>query len=283
MKKIPIVSREYKVMLEPKKFVDLDEAVTQFWVDLCFFAHGNSRDAVQTASLQLTEEREIVFLDSPDHELRLLHGHVLRRRQTCGGKTAEYTLKMRDVDRYVASGADVAAAKKVKHKQKLEEDLLLLSSDHSRSLIQHSRFSHSGVAIVKSSRDTPADVSGAARLFPGLKQLPWSEKKRKQIPLCVVNDFRPHERVYRGAEFIFGDKKGERVQAEVAVILWTAGRAGEVIAAEFSFRYGDRRERYPAAAAEMAKDFFEATAQLSAWVRPAAPTKTAIAYGASDK
>ncbi|MCC9607531.1 hypothetical protein LOC68_12275 [Blastopirellula sp. JC732] len=279
MKRIPIVSREYKVMLESNKFGDLDDAVTDFWVDLCFFAHGNSRDATKSAPLRLQEEREIVFLDSPDHELRKHHGYVFRRRQTCGSKKAEYTLKLRGVDRYVAAGANVGAAEKVAEKQKFEEDLILLSNSASKTLVQHSRFSHSGAATTGSRRKTPTNVSEAAQLFPGLKGLPWSEKKRKRIPLCVVNDLHPHERVYGGAEFVFGEKKGERVKAEVAVILWTAGKGGKTIAAEFSFRYQDKRENYPPVGAEMAKDFFEALVQLSAWVRPTAPTKTAIVYG----
>ncbi|PQO48076.1 hypothetical protein [Blastopirellula marina] len=282
MKKIPIISREYKVMLEPQKFADDADAVTEFWVDLCFFVHGNSREAVAAAPLRLTDEREIVFLDSPDHELRLAHGYVLRRRQDCGSKLAQYTLKLRDLDRYVAAGADINAAKKIEHVPKFEEDLILLPVGAGPSLMQHSRFSHSGTACVRSSRKIPADVAAAAQIFPGLKDLDWSEKKRKKIPLCAVNDFRPFERVYRGAEFVFGDKKGERVKAEVAVIVWTDGKTGPPLAAEFSFRYGDKRERYPAAAAQMAKDFFAAIGQLSAWVRPSAPTKTAIAYGARN-
>lgn len=280
MKRIPIVSREYKVMLDPLKFSDPEDAVTEFWVDLCFFAHGNSREAVAAAPLRLTDQREILFLDSPEHELRLLHGYVLRRRQACGSKLAEYTLKLRGVDRYVAAGADVAGAKKLDQTRKFEEDLILLPTADGKSLLQHSRFSHSGTACVRSKRPTPTDVAAAARLFPGLKQLPWREKKRKQIPLCAVNDFRPYERIFRGAELVFGDKQGGRVKAEVAVIVWTAGKTGRPLAAEFSFRYGNRRERYPAAAAAMAHDFFAAIAQLSTWVRPTAPTKTAIVYGA---
>ncbi|TWT33190.1 hypothetical protein [Blastopirellula retiformator] len=280
MKRVPITSREYKVMLDANKFADLEEAVMDFWVDLCFFAHGNSRDATRSAPLHLKKERDIVYLDSPERELARHYGYILRRRQTSGEKQAEYTLKLRDSDRYVSAGGHIHPDDKVLKKTKFEEDLILLPSNLGRSLVQHSRFSHSGVAQVRSKRKTPENVSDAARLFPGLKELPWSEKKRKRIPLCVVNDFHPHEWVFGGAELVFGEKKKESVHAEVAVILWTDGSAGKPLAAEFSFRYQHKREQYPAVAAEMAKDFFEALPQLSAWVKPTSPTKTAIAYGA---
>ncbi|MFI4875105.1 MAG: hypothetical protein ACIALR_07200 [Blastopirellula sp. JB062] len=283
MKKTPLTSREYKVMLDAKKFENVDEGAAQFWSDLCYFAYGNSREAAAATPLQLVDEREIAFLDTPDLELLVQHGHVLRRRQKIGDDKTQYTLKVRSVDRYVAAGAEVAAVEKLSQKQKLEEDLVLLSRGPGRALLQHSRFSHSCTAEVKMGRATPDDVAAAARWFPGLKQLAWSEKKRKEIPLVVVNDFQAHERIYRGAEMVFGEKKEEQVEAEVALLIWTDGQAGPVTAAEFSFRYQDRRERYPAAAAKMAKDFFEALGQLSAWVRPDVATKTAIAYGARSK
>ena len=69
-----------------------------------------------------------------------------------------------------------------------------------------------------------------------------------------------------------------RGETDVALILWSKGRKGRMLTAEFSVRYEAEREAFPANVASGAKRFFEGLQHLD-WTRPEAVTKTQHMYG----
>jgi hypothetical protein len=66
--------------------------------------------------------------------------------------------------------------------------------------------------------------------------------------------------------------------AMVALILWSKGKKGRILTAEFSFRCEDDNEAFSPELAAAARRFFEGL-QRQDWTRPEALTKTQYMYG----
>jgi hypothetical protein len=67
----------------------------------------------------------------------------------------------------------------------------------------------------------------------------------------------------------------------VALILWSKGKKGRILTAEFSFRYEDDNEAFSPELASAARRFFEGL-QHQDWTRPEALTKTQYMYGGKE-
>jgi hypothetical protein len=98
--------------------------------------------------------------------------------------------------------------------------------------------------------------------------------------LAVVNGFTARELVLGGGAVRLSRKR--KIAAECGLIVWydddrTHGRP---CAVEFSYRYGDRRERYPGVVSQRAYEVFRTLqTALDSWVEPKPRTKTAFVYG----
>jgi hypothetical protein len=90
------------------------------------------------------------------------------------------------------------------------------------------------------------------------------------------------ERVFNGPtiHLPYEDVRASAMPADIALILWSQGRKGRLLTAEFSFRYEAEKEAFPVPVATMAKHFFERLQHLD-WTRPEAITKTQYMYGGS--
>lgn len=253
--------REYKVMLDHRLFADDQSAVE-------VFGHEAHRCAKRLKGIEWDGEfkpdkrRTIAFLDTKDNTIRL-NRLLLRQRVDLKKDEAEYTLKCRSPDRYVAVGAKVEAGEGFEDDVKLEEDI------GSPFVV---RFSHSNT--IAGPLDAPEVLGEAARIFPALGRLKrdgdiCSEKLR----LRCVNAIRVFERVLKGPLLRFDD-----TEAEVGLILWSDGDKGRPLVAEFSFRYAHPDEDYSPKAARKALEFFEEIQRLD-WCLPGASTKTQFAYG----
>jgi len=251
-------SREYKVMVDHRLFVDRKSAALGFWRDVSACAkrlpitdHSGSFDEVS--------KREIVFLDTPDRTIAH-NGFVFRQRREVTKGRAEYTLKCRSPDRFVASCADVSAADDFEVKHKLEEDI-------AAPFI--SRYSNSNT--IRASKQPPRNLHQASRLFPVLGELSYDGRKcSDKIRLKPTSSHTMFERVLSGPTLTFG-----KIEAEVALILWSDGAAGRPLVAEFSFRYTVRR--ISGAAPHMAMEFFLKVQALD-WCLPESRTKTQYIY-----
>lgn len=253
--------REYKLMLDHRMFADRQAAAASFCREL-------EATAKRLVGIELggrfkkTKRRRIAFLDTPDGVVAL-NGLVFRRRaDVAAGGQVEYTLKCRSPDRYVAAGADVRAAAGLKEDAKLEEDI-------GAPFVV--RFSHSNT--VRGPVSPPQTLAEAARLFPALGRLERDGADCDGgLELGPVNALEAYERVLAGPSVSFG-----RTRAEIALILWSDGAQGRPLVAEFSFRYGDRREGYSAKVARRAMQFFEQVQRLD-WCLPEGRTKTQYVY-----
>ena len=271
-------SREYKVMLRPTLFVGDETALlqraSQFWKAFT--------DAIEDIVLDtdgdldsIKKERAISFFDTADQCLRK-NDYVFRLRHDIEGSTTEreteVTLKFRHPDRYLAQGRNMDAAESENGETKLEED---------SKLPFHSLFSHSTTQPV-GPEDSVKTMGDIVALYPGIEEsLECYEPDEK---VTRVGDFTARELVITG-----GDKDADfevqsdpKVEAECALVVWydLGGSNAEPIIAEFSFRYGDKKERYPAEMVQRAYESFQRLQdELSEWLDPESMTKTASVYG----
>jgi hypothetical protein len=264
-----LVSREYKAMLDHRQFGDRQAAVDAFWPEVEDLATTLPSTRTQ-GKLDRKEKRTIVFLDTPDLTLRR-NGLVLRRRQ--GDEAPQYTLKCRSEDRYFAAGTDLAAAGGLDADEKLEEDI---------APPFRCRFSHSNTVTVEEGsggQEAPATLAEASSIFPVLGTLTHDGRAcPPDTALLPVHNIEAFERVYSGAKLAFGGLgPGSDEEASVALILWSSGKEGRPLVAEFSFRLKDKEERFTRGLAASARSFFEAVQRLD-WCRPDAVTKTEYIY-----
>ena len=255
-----ISSREYKVMLDHRLFVERKVAAERFCAELHACAK-RFKSVECDKQFTKTKKREIVFLDTRDETIHL-NRFVFRQRHDVEKNTAEYTLKCRSPDRYVAASANVASAKGIAPDEKFEEDV---------GAPFVCRFSHSNT--VEGSNKAPKTLGQAARLFPALGKLKRDgENCSDQLDLRPVNAMKAFERVLSGPILVFQETK-----AEVALILWSDGEDGRPLVAEFSFRYASKGEDFSPKAARLAMEFFEDLQRLD-WCLPEGQTKTQFTY-----
>lgn len=256
-----ITSRECKAMLDPRCFASRGPAAREFWAEVASLA--KPLGVLAEGEFKVTKKRDIEFLDTP-HLSVDANGFLLRRRAEVGSSEAEYTLKCRSDDRYVAAAADVAAAgHAAAPRLKFEEDI---------AAPFRSRFSRSNT--ITAAARAPRTLGEAAAWFPALGKLERDGLPCPAgTPLQPVNPVPCFERVLDGPVFSF-----DGVRATVALILWTRGSKGRLLVAEFSFRYADRSGNFRAETAFRAMKLFAALQRLD-WFRPGGETKTEYAYG----
>lgn len=271
-----VKSREYKVMVDSSLCVDLEAALSNIRDEIKDLARSLDLRFTGKFDAEAPKERTILFLDTPDFTVRQ-NGLLLRQRVKRPSGTTEYTLKCRTPDRYIAEGMALSQGAKPEPESKFEEDI---------GVPFVSRFSHSTTVSLDAHEERagdnyPALLSMAARLFPGLLAL-----QRDGLPcapetaLTPVRDLNVFERVFNGPNVHFPNERGHSsaTPADVALILWSKGRKGRILTAEFSFRYEAEKEAFPADVASGAKRFFEGLQYLD-WTRPEAITKTQYMYG----
>lgn len=259
---LKVKSREYKVMLQPELFEVRRPAVEAFLSEV---QEKSKLVGVKSSGKLKSPEKKIIrFLDTPDFTLRR-NGFVLRRRDLKDTDETQFALKVRSPDRYFAQGVDVAHDTNFEAKEKLEEHI---------AAVFRSRFSHSmTLTMGRDDAKSPTSVKKAGKLFPVLDALRCDGRVcPPKTKLEIVNGVVAHERVYDGFALHIGD-----TDASVAIILWTKGRKGRPLTAEFSFRYKDKKEHYSAKLPAAAQRLFLSVQQLD-WCAPGIPTKTQYVY-----
>jgi hypothetical protein len=105
-------------------------------------------------------------------------------------------------------------------------------------------------------------------------------RARPRQRLARVNGRKVFERVFTGLALHIpkGRDRRSSTTGTVALILWSKGKKGRILTAEFSFRFRDDNEAFSPELASAAKRFFEGL-QHQDWARPEALTKTQYLYG----
>lgn len=249
---LPVSRREYKAMLDRRRFMDRKRAVKKFWSELCDCCERLKVN--WKGEFNTTDKRAITFLDTASHTIRENYP-VFRQRFNVESGTTEYTLKCRSPDRYVAAGASVRAGLGLDDDPKFEEDI---------GTPFVSRFTRSNTIL--GPEQAPSSLKEAAKLFPALGKL---QGKGRLQPVSS----RVYERALRGPKLKFGG-----LAAEVALIVWSDGPDSKPVVAEFSFRYKRNERDLSPKVARQAMEFFDAVQRLD-WCLPEGRTKTQYAYG----
>jgi len=249
---LPVSRREYKVMLDHRRFLDRKRAAKKFWGDLR--ACCARLKVIYMGDFDTTDKREIAFLDTANQTIRENY-LVFRQQFNVETGETEYTLKCRSPDRYVAASAGVRAGRGLDDDPKFEEDI---------GTPFVSRFSRSNTVF--GPEKAPGSFKEAAKLFPVLGNLKGKGRLQPVSP-------RVYERVLRGPKLKFGG-----LTAEVAMIVWSDGPDRKPVVAEFSFRYKRNESDLSSKVARQAMEFFDAVQRLD-WCLPEGGTKTQYAYG----
>jgi hypothetical protein len=255
---------------------DVDAALNDILDDVGDLARTVGVAVTERFDVKDPNERTILFLDTPDYTLRE-NGLLLRQRVKRNNRKTEYTLKCRTEDRYIAAGKDLSPGPKLKHSSKLEEDV---------GVPFVSRFSHSTTVELDNDDELadenfPATLSAAGGLFPAVLAVNHDGIQcAPETALTPVNGLKVFERVFTGPVLRFPKGRDDRsfTTGTVALILWSKGKKGRILTAEFSFRCEDDNEAFAPELASAARRFFEGL-QHQDWTRPEALTKTQYMYG----
>jgi hypothetical protein len=270
-----VTSREYKVIVDGTLFADVHAALSDIRNDVDDLGRAGGLVVTEKFDAKDPDERTILFLDTPDCTLRE-NGLLLRQRVKLKNGKTEYTLKCRTEDRYIAAGKDLSPGPGLKHASKLEEDVGVPFVSH---------FSHSTTVGLDNDKlageNFPATLSAARRLFPAVLAVQHDKLPcPPETALTPVNGLKVFERVFTGPVLHFPKGRDSRSSATstVALILWSKGKKGRILTAEFSFRCEDDDEAFSPELASAARRFFEGL-QCQDWTRPEALTKTQYMYG----
>jgi hypothetical protein len=268
MQQQKIVSREYKIMLQPKLFTGAEKALLahahSLWRDVAGKIGPVALGAAGDLS-RLKTRRRITFHDTPKRRLYDAR-YIFRERRAEIGSGREITLKFRHPDRFLAQAREMQA-KASDTKTKFEEDI-------KAPFVSLYSFSTT-VAVDADAAFTK--LRDLLRLFPDLAKR--MDDASDAEPLRAVNNFTAREVVIDGATMQIG--KTPKVNAEWALIVWhdAHGEDWKPVAVELSYRYGDKDEEYGGGVTRRGSDVFGAIqSRLRRWVDPKPMTKTAFVF-----
>ena len=234
MNREKLISREYKLVLKAERFAgkenDLLKKAAGFWAE-CSKAIESSLPAVNGKLDKITTRREIGFYDSKAFGL-YSHSYIFRERRDLTNDETEVTLKFRHPDRYVSQDRDMLSRKIGKGDTKFEEDV-------KAPFVK--LYSFSSTQPVKKDEGFTR-LKSIMKLYPGLK--PQLDKKADEEDISLVNGQSVRELVITGGDLILS---GDPVMpAECALIVWYDAKdaAKGPLIVEFSFRYGNKKEKY---------------------------------------
>ena len=282
----PLNSREYKLILKPEKFKNLDKKIEEFQqflkpiVETCF--RNKSKIKLVKEGLRRTS-----YLDNKNAELRDKNKTIVRVRERLAGKKPKITLtlKARAADRYLA------ASRPWFHNEqdlKFEEDITpaYVRNNDLKKLIKQNNF--------KFDEDNPSTFASKFSLSkkvditkkPGIKKLSDLHKyipsaatlKLEKKALEAVNGFKAYE-VYKKFE-------DEDLDMNFCMSFWFEDKKcqGKPLVAEFSFDIEAKSphcklEQFNLDTIECANAFFRKLQKHTEWfLFDDVTTKTAFAY-----
>jgi hypothetical protein len=279
-------SREYKLMLDPKRFDRLapQRVVDQLWTTKLagiIATHLDKRSDGGTRAKGLfdkTKQRKVVFRDTNETCLLDRQGYIFREhtRLKDGKPDREVTLKFRSPDIFLAAARMPATGD-----SKFEEDItpvVIVSSGKPAVARFATPPSMRSLFSASETRDVPADVrlttlADVVRVFP---ELGTRLETAAVAPSEAVRPGRAfNEMVISGGTVDLGSS----LDAEFDVTLWYDGLPGrgKPETAELSFKYDVKNGRVSGEAAARALRLFTALqSDLADWTSPDRETKTSV-------
>ena len=233
----PITSREYKLLLKPGQFQDLNQGIKKFWSRVQAVTRSEGGTVSEPDQDEILE-RKTWYLDTEKFDLRRL-GFVLRMReelsrtvkgepQILSKKNFKVTLKYRESDRYISAGRNMAFSEGVRKDEKIKTGDIDTKFEEDILPPFKSKFAHSTSVKLKQPPEIRR-VADVVRFFPGIDGLDLIQEN----PIKTVNTLFAHEWAYRIGKLKFGDI------VKVCLSFWYEAKqtSGEPIIAEFSFDY----------------------------------------------
>jgi hypothetical protein len=272
MKRQNVESREYKIMLRSTRFKGdagaLADRANDFFGELAHLA-APLTPGTEGRFEDDGKRRRVTFWDTGKQHLNEA-GYICRHRENLENGSREVTLKFRHYDRHVSQDRNMTARGE-RAKTKFEEDI-------KKPFV--SLYSFSTTVPVEDERPFRR-LEDVARLFPGIEAGIRRHDRNERV--AMVNDFTARELVLEGAKIKLA--KMPKVHAGCALIVWYRGDrdSSQPVAVEFSFRYGDKDERYGGEPAARAFAVFAALQRdLDHWLSKTTLTKTALVYGKGE-
>ena len=219
-------SVEFKMLLTPERFDDLNSGLDGFWKQLNSAAEA-SQVELQRWPDEVTKTQAISYQDTEDFALRE-KGYNLRKR-TREKESGNLTLKFRNPDRATAAHANVEADSGLEQKDKFEKDNTYQSD---------SRTVYSKSNKVKLKKLPKGELDKYAQTFPILAELGIPG----DTPLKTVQNRSITEQVHTLGEIQVGDQK-----TEMTLAFWheenARGHDEKAQIVEFSFALPIEEER----------------------------------------
>lgn len=258
-----VISREYKLMLQPALFAyNTESSDVDDFIDDAETAIEAAISRNVTGSASLSKIRDVEFFDTDGSCVLRNKGYSFRERIESGD--SEVTLKFRSEDRYISYFEDMSATSG-SAESKLESDVGISASSNFVVL-----YSHSTTAPNTRTINQMDDINDQ---FPGFdSDYGFSDS----TALDRVGNLTIREHVYKNVDIDLGS-----IDAEISVTLWyngTPSGASAPVVAEVSFKYEDNAADYTKKVVNRAKQAFLALQDLSAWTDPASKTKTRFVY-----
>lgn len=266
--------REFKVLLKPEAFSDLERDVRDYWKLVRSVIRQVPAVVDESERSRVPQLREVTFFDTPRADL-YRRSYILRRRTPydgdAPGRSFELTMKFRHPDPDLAWRTPVTHAKGLPGIVKFKEEILLVAS-HLGGM--RSVFSHT-CQLKKQSMKLGRTLREFARIFPSLAGSGVAPSAR----LAPVGKG-IEEVLFELGVIHFGG--GRNARATIAV--WRDRDTRTVLIGEFafetSFKHYGRQHPRPKHRSERFYRLLQR--ETGAWV-DLGTTKTALAYALAGK
>lgn len=271
----PLDSRELKLILDPKRFQDLNSGIEKFQqiVKSHIESLGGTFDMEKDPE---KNHRRTWYLDTENFELKSKNFFFrIREEEDKGYKEYDVTLKCRHEDRYISANYDLISSIKKEYEVKFEEDIIAPYV---------SKFSMS--AKYKDKEKPEIHNIGELKLiFPGLHNHELKEGKLKK-----VNDFEAKEISCKIGKILFDNANDEEDnQIKTDLNLWyLPGDERIPVIVEFTFDYSAKKrknsidkllmEEFPLSLVQNAYEFYHALQDSRIVDLESSKTKTCFVY-----
>lgn len=271
----PLDSRELKLILDPKRFQDLNSGIEKFQqiVKSEMDSLGGTFEKEKDIKMK---HRRTWYLDTENFELKSKNFFFrIREEEDEGDKEYDVTLKCRHEDRYISADYDLNSSIKKDYEVKFEEDIIAPYV---------SKFSMSA-KYKDSEKPEIHSIDELKSIFPGLHNHGLKEGKLKK-----VNDFEAKEISCKIGKILFdNDNSDEDNQIKTDLNFWYLPNDGRIpLIVEFTFHYSAKKrkndtdkllmEEFPFSLVQNAYEFYHALQDSRIVDLESSKTKTCFAY-----
>ncbi|MEW6269341.1 MAG: hypothetical protein AB1689_08615 [Thermodesulfobacteriota bacterium] len=267
--------REFKILLKPEAFSDLERDARDYWKLAKSVARQVPALIDESPRAGVPHVREVTFFDTPRFDL-YRRSYILRRRTPCkGGEPGdrfELTLKFRHPDPGLAWRTPITFAKGLPGIVKFKEELLLVASQLGG---MRSVFSHT-CQLKNQSMRLGTTLGDFARIFPSLV----ASKIARGARVAPVSKSGIEEVLFELGIIHFGGGRN----AKVDIAVWRERETKRVLIGEFAFETAFKHygRMHPRPKHRSERFYRLLQRETGAWV-DLGTTKTALAYALSGR